>query len=94
MTVDHIVPQSLFKDAARADADDNLCLACKTCNNAKGDMSVREFKKWVNSMNSEFMKLESDRRKTIARAEQLSKQIEARRFMYIRYLRKRTLSNG
>jgi len=88
MTVDHIIPQSAFKKAGDADDEDNLCAACKTCNTAKAAMSVKEFRKWVNTRNNELLKLESDRRAAIARAEELSKQIEGKRFDYIHHLRK------
>lgn len=88
MTVDHIIPKSAFKDKGNADDEENLCAACKPCNAAKAAMSVKEFRKWVNTRNAELLKLESDRRAAVARAEELSKQIEGRRFNYIHHLRK------
>lgn len=52
-------------------------------------MSVKEFRTFVNSRNNELLKLEADRRKVIARAEHLSKEIEGKKFDYIHHLRKK-----
>lgn len=88
MTIDHIVPQSAFKGTGNTDDEGNLCVACKTCNTAKAAMSVKEFRKWVNSRNSELLKLESERKAAISRVEELSKVIDSKRFSYIHHLRK------
>lgn len=87
LTVDHIKPKSSFSGEGEADSIENLCACCKTCNTAKAAMSVKEFRTFVNSRNNELLKLEADRRKAIARAEHLSKEIESRKFDYIHHLR-------
>ena len=87
MTVDHVIPRSMFKDKGLADDEGNLCVACCKCNSAKASMNVKEFRTWVNTRNGELLKLEADRRAAVARAEELSKQIEGSRFDYIRHLR-------
>ena len=87
LTVDHIKPKSSFSGEGEADSIENLCACCKTCNTAKAAMSVKEFRTFVNSRNNELLKLEADRRKAIARAEHLSKEIESRKFEYIHHLR-------
>ena len=87
MTIDHLIPRSAFKDTCLADDEDNLCVACKTCNTAKAAMSVKEFRTWVNTRNNELLKLEAERRSAVARAEELSKQIEGKHFAYIHHLR-------
>lgn len=40
LTLDHIVPQS----RGGSNKESNLCASCATCNVAKGDMGVEEFK--------------------------------------------------
>ena len=88
LTVDHIRPKSSFVNEGEADSLDNLCACCKTCNTAKAAMSVKKFKAFVNSRNNELLKLEADRRRAIAQAEQLSQEIESKKFDYIHHLRK------
>ena len=39
LTVDHIVPQS----RGGSDQLENLCIACRLCNGAKGDMTAEEY---------------------------------------------------
>ena len=89
LMVDHIKPKSSFTSEGEADSIDNLCACCKTCNTAKAAMSVKKFKTFVNTRNNELLKLEADRRKAIAQAEQLSQEIESKKFDYIHHLRKR-----
>lgn len=93
LTVDHIKPKSAFASEGDADNTDNLCACCKTCNTAKAAMSVKKFKSFVNSRNNELLKLEADRRKAIAQAEHLSKEIEGKKYDYIHYLRKTATLN-
>lgn len=93
MTLDHIVPKSAAKNSEEADAESNLCIACKTCNTAKAAMSTKEFRTFVNRRNSELLKLESDRRAAIARVFELDKQIDSRRFVFIHHLRNQLLKN-
>lgn len=92
-TIDHITPKSTFKQASEADKEENLCVACKACNTAKAAMSVKEFRKWVNIRHGELLKLEADRRAAITRAEELSKEIEGKRFTFIHHLRKQGVKN-
>lgn len=86
MTIDHITPIAKMK--IDANAESNLCVACKTCNTAKAAMSLKDFSKWVHKRNNELLMLESARRTAIARAEELSKMIEAKKYAYIHHLRK------
>ena len=86
-TIDHIRPRSAFQNGREADALENLCACCKTCNTAKAAMTVKEFKKWVHQKNNEIKKLEADQRKLIHQAEQLANRIESKDFEYIRFLR-------
>lgn len=86
-TLDHIKPASSFSSNKEADAEDNLCICCRACNTAKADLSVTGFRKFVNTRNNELLALEARRRKAIAESEQLSQQIEGKRFRYIHYLR-------
>ena len=92
-TIDHITPKSTFKQAGEADKEENLCVACKACNTAKAAMSVKEFRKWVNIRHGELLKLEADRRAAITRAEELSKEIEGKKFTFIHHLRKQAVKN-
>lgn len=97
MTLDHIVPLSAFKDDLKsqghADDEDNLCVACSTCNSAKAAMSVKEFRKFVNTRNAELLKLEADYRKLLAQAEQLRIEMFGKRFDFIHYLRENFKKN-
>ena len=87
MTLDHIHAQSVFPEDEYADDVDNLVCCCRRCNNAKAAMSVKEFRKFVNTRNAELLKLEAERRRALARADRLTQEIESRRFAYIRHLR-------
>lgn len=93
MTMDHIVSQSAVKSPKKANADSNLCVACKTCNSAKAAMSIKEFRTFVNRRNNELLKLEADRRAAIARVSELDKEIESRKFAFIHYLRNQAIKN-
>lgn len=92
-TIDHITPKSAFKQAGEADKEENLCIACKTCNTAKAAMSVKEFRKWVNIRHGELLKLEAEQRSAIARAKELSKEIKGKKFTFIHHLRKQGVKN-
>ena len=87
MTLDHIHASSVCSEDEYADDIANLVCSCKVCNNAKAAMSVKEFKKFVNTRNAELLKLEAERRKVLAKAGELTIEIESRRFAYIHHLR-------
>ena len=87
LSIDHIRPQSLFEKERDADVTENLCLSCQPCNSSKSALSLTAFRKQTNSINSELLKLEAEKRKAERRARQITAEIEGKRFAYVRYLR-------
>ena len=90
-TIDHIIPRASFPTKSDADAEDNLCVCCRKCNSAKRNLSVKLFRSEVNRKNAELQKLEAERRRAIAQAYELTKQIEGEHFTYVHYLREQSI---
>ena len=78
MTIDHTKAQSSFgKGEVRNDIG-NLACFCRECNAAKADMTLKEFRKFVNIRKAELDKLESDKRKLERSLKALTQEYEAK----------------
>ena len=63
MTLDHTRAQASFgKGEVRNDIE-NLACFCRECNDAKADMTPREFRRFVNTRKAELDRLEVKKRK-------------------------------
>ena len=78
MTRGHTKAQASFgKGEVRNDIE-NLACFCRECNEAKADMSPKEFLRFVNTRKAELNKLEAEKRKLERSLKVLTQEYEAK----------------
>jgi len=65
LNVEHVVPKNPKRGPKGADRISNLVIACKTCNDAKGNLQPDE---WLNKLKTSKKKLNQDRAKNLPEA--------------------------